>query len=123
MKALALLALAAAANAQSPDALYPAAQCAAFWFGRDDYARSSAYLPVEPTDITRAQAYRSAAVHLNDDNAAEIDAFIRDLRPTMTFMFDAYVFGADAQAQDMHDRLTRICAEAAPLYPETKNLP
>ena len=123
MRALALLLFATTAHAQSAEALFPAAQCAAFWLGRDDYARQSATLAPDPTDRPRAEAYRRAAVRLNGNNADGIDTFINGLRPTMAFLFDAWIFGGDAQARDMHTRLSRICAEAAPTFPETRDLP
>ncbi len=77
--------------------------------GRDDYARQSAYLPRTPGDLARAAAFRDQAVRLNGGKAARIDAFIAAERGVMAFMFEAYIFGGDAQSRDLHNRLAETC--------------
>ncbi len=111
--ALLLLALASPALALDRAARYPAAQCAAFWLGRDDYARASPYLDRDTADLKLAQTSRDLAVALNGGNAAEVDAFITQERKVMAFMLDAFIFGGDAQSRDVHDRLLQTCNDLA----------
>lgn len=101
---------------------FPAAQCAAFWLGRDDYARRSAFLDREPSDRTRAAAFRAAAVRLNGGDAAAVDAFIAGERGNMALTFERFVLG-DRTAEDVHDILLDACEGFAPTAPETRGLP
>lgn len=114
--ALALPALAA------DDPYYPAAQCAAFWLGRDDYARASTFLEADPTDAARAAAFRSVAVRLAGE-AGPIDAFLRKERRAMARLVESYVYGGDGTSRDLHDRLLETCAAYAATQAETRDLP
>jgi hypothetical protein len=51
------LAFAGPASAAEDPALFPAAQCAALWFGQDDYAQVSAWLDRDPKDLALAEAF------------------------------------------------------------------
>lgn len=104
------------------DPFYPAAQCAAFWLGRDDYARASAYLDADPTDVERAAAFRAVAVRLNGGDAAEIDAFLRRERRVMALTIEAFIYGNDAESRDIHDRLLQTCEDYAATQAETRGL-
>lgn len=115
----ALLALPAGA-ADHPH--YPAAQCAAFWLGRDDYARASSLLDADPGDPARAAAFRAVAVRLNGGAAAEIDAFLRTERRAMARLLEAYIQYGDAPSRDLHDRLLATCEAYAATQAETRGL-
>jgi hypothetical protein len=103
-------------------ALYPAAQCAAFWLGRDDYARASPFLDRDPADLRLAEAFREVARRQTIGPPAAIDAFIADQRPLMFDLFDAFIYGADKQSSDLHDRLLATCAAFAATQTETRGL-
>ena len=104
----------------APEAEYPAAQCAAFFYGRDDYARRSTYLTRTPGDLDLALGFRDVAVRLNGGAAGEVDTFIAQERKTMAFLFEAFIFGGDEQSRDIHDRLIETCVDYAAQTPETK---
>lgn len=104
------------------DPLYPAAQCAAFWLGRDDYARESAFLDADPTDAARAAAFRAVAVRLAGE-AAPVDAFLRKERRAMALMVEAYIYGGDVISRDLYERLLETCAAYAATQGETRGLP
>ncbi|MCE2747986.1 MAG: hypothetical protein LW715_04160 [Rhodobacter sp.] len=57
-------------------ALFPAAQCAALWFGQADYAVVSPYLDSDPEDLELARAFRQVALRQTTQGPAAIDAFI-----------------------------------------------
>ena len=103
------------------EALYPAAQCAAYWLGRDDFARGSAYLDSDPTDPDRAAAFRAVAVRLNGGNAAPIDAFIATERDAMSPMVEAALYG-DKISDRLQRRLLTICDTFAATQDETRDL-
>jgi hypothetical protein len=86
--------------------LFPA-QCAAFWHGRDDFARVSAYLDRNDQDVVLAARFRDEAVALHG-NAAAVDAFIADERGAMAWLVEAAILG-DPQSRDLHDRLVARC--------------
>ena len=115
-------ALASPVLAADDPALYPAAQCAAFWFGWHDYAAQSAYLPAEPKDLMRADAFRQVALHLTSQGEKAVDAFIADERQIMAVMVEAYIFGDDRQSRDVTERLMQDCADFAKTQPETMGL-
>ncbi len=114
--------LATPAPSADPPALYPAAQCAAFWLGRDDYATRSAYLDNDPSDPARAAAFRAAAVRLNGGDAAPVEAFIAKERHNMDLLFEAFIYGGDKQSRDVHDILLETCARFGREAAETKGL-
>jgi hypothetical protein len=60
-----------------------AAQCAAFWYGRDDFARVSAYLDRNDQDVVLAARFRDAAVAVMGGAAGPVDAFIARERGAM----------------------------------------
>lgn len=117
--ALALTVGPAASAADDSD--YPAAQCAALWLGRDDYARASTFLDADPTDAARAAAFRAVAVRLAG-KAGPVDAFLRAERRSMALMIEAYVYGGDATSRDLHDRRLETCAAYAATQAETRDL-
>jgi hypothetical protein len=85
----------------------PAAQCAAFWYGRDDFAQVSAYLDRNDGDAVLAARFRDAAVAETGD-AAPVDAFIADERGAMAWLVEAAILG-DPQSRALHDRLVERC--------------
>lgn len=115
--------LAAGAPAQAADgALYPAAQCAAFWLGWDDIARASAFLDARDDDLERAQAFRAAAIRLGGGDVSAIDRFIAQERPGMALMVEAALYG-DKISERAQQRLLQTCADFAATQPETRDLP
>ncbi len=125
--ALPALACGSAIGADNPieadaDALYPAAQCAALWFGYDDYARWSAYLDRDPGDLARARAFRAVAYSLNGGRTGPVDAYVAEQRRLMASMIEAMIYGGDRQSRDLFDRLTQTCADLAADHPETEAL-
>jgi len=103
------------------DPLSLAAQCAAYWLGRNDVARRSALLDEDANDPVRADAYRAAAVRLNGGDAVAIDAFIRQERTAMDSMVRAAIVG-DPTSVALQDRLLRTCDEYAATQAETRDL-
>ena len=87
------------------------AQCAAFWLGRDDFARVSAYLDRNAYDLPLAQEFRDVAVQLNGGAAKLVDAFIAQERPAMAQLIEAAILG-DRQSTDLHERLVLRCGVA-----------
>jgi hypothetical protein len=85
------------------------AQCAAFWYGRDDFARVSAYLDRNDQDVVLAGRFRDAAVAKNGGAAGPVDAFIASERGAMAWLVEAAILG-DPQSRDLHDRLVERCA-------------
>ena len=85
------------------------AQCAAFWYGRDDFAGVSAYLDRNDLDAELAARFRDAAVAANGGLAGPVDAFIADERDAMAWLVEAAILG-DPQSRDLHDRLVERCA-------------
>ena len=117
------LAPCASAPAASADpAPYPAAQCAAFWFGWDDLARASTLLDRTPGDLTRAEAFRSAAHRLTTASPASVDAFIADERGLMMQMIDEGLYGA-GESRDLMERLLQTCEDFGATQPETAGPP
>ncbi len=117
-----VLAVAEAGPALAADDLYyPAAQCAAFGLGRDDYARASTFLDADPTDAARAAAFRAVAVRLNGE-AGPIDDFLRKERRAMARLVEAYVYSGDDTSRDLHDRLLETCGAYAATQAETRGL-
>ncbi|WP_309664735.1 hypothetical protein [Tabrizicola sp.] len=119
--ALALAFIAPALAAEDP-ALYPAAQCAALWFGQDDYARASTLLDRDPQDLHLAEAFRQVALRQTTQSPEVINDFIKKQRPIMAFMVEAYIFGGDRQSRDVYETLMQDCAVFAATQPETKAL-
>jgi hypothetical protein len=121
--ALCLAALAAEASHAADDpAEFPAAQCAALWLGKDDYARQSGVLERDPGDLVMAEAFRQVAHRLTTRDAAAIDAFIARQVPIMAFMVEAYVYGDDRQSRDLYESLMADCDAFALTQPETRPL-
>ena len=107
---------AASATAQPhPDA----AQCAAYWLGRADYADTSTYLTGEVEARAMGEAFRKAALRLSDDEA-KTEAFIADQRPLMALLSEAYIYGGDEQSRDISERLIEGCGALARTLPELK---
>lgn len=115
------LALALPAGAGDP-AIYPAAQCAAFWLGREDYAQAGGWLDPDPLSAQRAAAFRAAALRLAPDRAAEIDTRIADQRPRMARLHEAAIDWADRQSIDLLEDLTQTCGTFAASAPELEGL-
>jgi hypothetical protein len=121
--ALALLAApqAGPAGADDDPALYPAAQCAAFWFGWDDFARASTLIDRRPGDMARARAFRDAARRLTTAGQGPVDAFIAEQRPLMFALIDDAILGGRVSAELM-ERLLDTCDRAAAGLPEVQGL-
>lgn len=100
---------------------YPAAQCAAFWFGWDDYARRSALLDPMPGDLARAEAYARAARRLSAGGPSQVDAFIAEQRGLMLRMIDEAMVGPGAN-RSLMERLMETCDDFAATQPETADL-
>lgn len=122
MRAVGLLVALLAGPALADDPYYPAAQCAAFWLGRDDYARASTFLDADPMDAARAAAFRAVAVRLAGE-AGPVDAFLRKERRAMALMVEAYIYGGDTTSRDLYERLLETCAAYAATQGETRGLP
>ena len=116
------VALAGAAQAADDPALFPAAQCAALWFGQDDYAQMSPYLDRDPKDLALAEAFRAVALRLTTQGPAAIDAFIAAQRDQMRLLVEAFIFGGDRSSRDLYDSLMQDCSDFAAKQPETRDL-
>jgi hypothetical protein len=103
-------------------ALFPAAQCAALWFGQADYAVVSPYLDSDPEDLELARAFRQVALRQTTQGPAAIDAFIAAQRRQMRFLVEAFLFGGDRQSRDLYDSLMQECSDFAARQPETRDL-
>jgi hypothetical protein len=114
------LCLLQAGQAMAEDPLYPAAQCAAYWFGRDDVARRSSLLDADEGDPARAGAFRAVAVRLSGGDE-EVDAFIRRERAAMDRLVRAAIYG-DPTSIDLQERLLRTCDAYAVTQDETRGL-
>ncbi len=108
--------------AASDPALFPAAQCAALWFGQADYAVASPYLDSDPKDLELAEAFRQVALRQTTQGPAAIDAFIKDQRRRMRFLVEAFILGGDRQSRDLYESLMQDCADFAAGQPETRDL-
>jgi hypothetical protein len=113
--------LSAASVATAQDAIYPAAQCAAFWFGYADYAKISPYLDFDPSDLRAAEAFREVALRLADTDS-EVEAYIATQRPLMGRLMESYIYNGDAQSRDIFERLNETCQNFAARHPETRDL-
>ncbi len=128
MKAAAATALALAAIGPFPasgsgdPALYPAAQCAAFWFGWDDFARRSTLLDPTPGDPARAEAFARVAHRLTTGSPEAVDAFIADQRGMMMQMIDEATCGA-GESRSLMERLMQTCEDFGATQPETARQP
>ena len=116
------LAFAGPASAAEDPALFPAAQCAALWFGQEDYAQASAWLDRDPKDLELAEAFRQVALRQTTQGPAAIDAFIKDQRRQMSLLVEAFIFGGDRPSRDLYDSLMQDCADFAARQPETRDL-
>ena len=109
-------------DATSDQALYPAAQCAALWYGFDDYARLSAMLDRNEGDPERAEAFKAVAYRLDSGRTDRVDAFVKEQRGLMLTMIDAMIYAGDEPSRDLFRRLTETCESFAAKHPETEAL-
>jgi hypothetical protein len=116
------VALAGAAQAADDPALFPAAQCAALWFGQDDYAQVSPYLDRDPKDLQLAEAFRAVALRQTTQGPAAIDTFLTQQRDQMRLLVEAFIFGGDRPSRDLYESLMQDCADFAAKQPETRDL-
>jgi hypothetical protein len=116
------MALALPASAATDPALYPAAQCAAFWFGWDDHAHRSTLLDPTPGDLARAEAFARVTRSLTTGTPQAVDAFIADQRGLMMQMIDDAMYGA-GESRSLMERLMQTCADFGATRPETAGLP
>jgi hypothetical protein len=117
-----VLALPLLFHASSVDpALYPAAKCAAFWFGWDDYARRSTLLDRTPGDLARAEAFARVARRMTAGDPQVVDAFIADQRGLMMQMIDEGLYGG-GESRDLMERLLQTCQDFGATQPETAGL-
>jgi len=100
-----------------PDATERFANCAAFWLARDEFARSSAYLAPDPTDVARGEAFRALGARLTR-NARLVDNHIGAKLPMMRFMFQHYIVDGDAETGNMNVRLAQSCEDLSTGQPE-----
>jgi hypothetical protein len=119
---VALAVLATPAHAAQDEALYPAAQCAALWYGFDDYARVSRTLDRTEGDLARAEAFRAIAYRLDGGRTDRVDAFVQEQRVLMRSMIDAMIYGGDEFSRDLFRRLSETCETFAGTHPETEAL-
>ena len=110
------------ASAADDPALYPAAQCAALWFGWDDLARGSTLLDRTPGDLARAEAFRRIAFRLTTTGTASVDVFIADQRGLMMQMIDEGLYGG-GESRDLMERLLQTCEDFGAMQPETAGRP
>jgi hypothetical protein len=103
-------------------ALFPAAQCAALWFGQDDYAQVSPYLDRDPKDLQLAEAFRAVALRQTTQSPAAIDAFIAAQRRQMSLLVEAFIFGSDRSSRRLYESLMQDCSGFAAKQPETRDL-
>ena len=101
----ATLALAGTAVSSGP---FGADQCAAFWLGRDDFARTSAFLSRDPQDLVTAERFRQRAVQQTADRAG-VDATIAAQRPMMALLLENYVTYGTIADRDLHERMAAAC--------------
>lgn len=113
--------LSAGSVATAQDAIYPAAQCAAFWFGYADYAKVSPYLDFDPSDLRVAEAFREVALRLAETES-DVETYIAAQRPLMTRLMESYIYNGDAQSRDIFERLNQICQDFAERLSETRDL-
>lgn len=104
------------------DPFYPAAQCAAYWLGRNDFAAKSAFLDSDATDVIRADAFRAVAIRQNGGDAAPIDDFLDSERSNMALMIEAAIY-RDRISDRLQRRLLVTCADFAATQDETRALP
>ncbi len=102
--------------------LYPAAQCAALWFGQDDYAAVSRLMEPVPGSLQLADGFRAVALRQSTQGQAGVDQFIAQQRPMMTFLVESYVFGGDEQSRKFYEKLMADCDAFAATQPETRPL-
>jgi len=110
------------AQAYDDAAIYPAAQCAAFWLGFNDYAKRSPFLDSSPDDLNRSNAFRLVAVRLAPARVAEIDRTIQDQRSAMALLAEAVIYANDKQSRKVFETLTQTCESFASKHPETRDL-
>ena len=115
-------ALAGASQAADDPGLFPAAQCAALWFGQDDYAQVSPYLDRDPKDLQLAEAFRAVALRQTTEGPAAIDAFIATQRRQMSLLVEAFIFGSDRSSRRLYESLMQDCSDFAATQPETRDL-
>lgn len=105
------LILATAASAQSP---VTPVDCAAFWYGRDDYARRSKLMPRNPSDQRMAKQAEAAAIRKNGETALdEIGAS----RTDMALIFEASIELQDQQSHELAERMTANCVDLSATLP------
>ncbi|MHC0054086.1 hypothetical protein [Actibacterium sp. D379-3] len=124
--AAALVAVSGAAHAASDAqrALFPAAQCAAFWLGYGDFQSRYAIASGDAADAYRVAAdFRAAAIRLGGGDATAVDAYISEQRPLMLLMNKSFMIDGNRESQDMFDRLARTCDDFATTQPETREQP
>ena len=107
------------AGAAAQEALYPAAQCAAFWYGYADYAKLSPYLDFDQSDVEAAEGNALADLAGTE---TEVVAVINAERPRMTRLMESYIYDGDAQSRDIFERLSTTCQDFAARHPETRDL-
>lgn len=100
--AAALLLLAAPAQAQRAA---PAVQCAAFWGGWVQVARTSPFLPQDPADAALARAFAEAA---RAEHPAEAARHLGPDTADMARLIRAAIAG-DATSRGLMERLARGC--------------
>ncbi len=112
---LACLILAAlSANTATAQSAFTAADCSAFWYGRDDYARRSKLLPRDPGDIAMAKKDEAAAER---DGGSAARSEIASSRADMMLLFEASIELNDPQSRDLMNRMTKDCTDLTNALP------
>lgn len=109
-------------QAQSELEIYPAAQCAAFWLGFNDYAKSAPFLEKSLGDLKRSDAFRDVAVRLAPGRVTEIDRKIQDQRSPMALLAEAVIYANDEQSRKVFETLAQTCESFGNEQPETRDL-
>ena len=104
---------AAGTHAADDSAIYPGAQCAAFWYGFSDFTHLTPFMTVNPRDIEQAESFREIAFRLAPDRRSEIEQTIAEQRPQMALLAEAMIYGDDAQSMEIFQNLAETCERFA----------
>ena len=83
-----------------------ATDCAAFWYGRDDFARRSRGLPRDPADLARAHKAEGEALR---EGGTAAQSAIEAGRGDMALIFEASIELNDGQSRNLQQSLTASC--------------
>lgn len=104
---------AADVSAAEDPAIYPGAQCAAFWYGFSDFTQLTPFMTVNPRDVAQAETFREIALRLAPDRRSEIEQTIAEQRPQMALLAEAMIYGDDTQSMEIFQNLAETCERFA----------